>query len=191
MKLVSKVSVKTVFGKIKTNLVEVTNVVDGVTTVDKKLRASEHGVMRVIGESRGYKTGNTAFGEFVSFTGQFRATNMETGEVFDGPNLFLPDVATGLMRAQHDNSDGPIQFAFDIGVKPADTPHGYEYTVTPLMAPSESDPLAVLSAKLLASAPALVFSKAPAASAIAAPAETATADVAETEAPAVDQKKRK
>lgn len=178
MKLVSKVSVKTVFGKIPTNLVEVTNVVDGVTTVEKALRAGKHGVMRVIGESRGYKTGNTAFGEFVAFTGQFRATNMATGEIYTGPNLFLPDVASGLMRAQHDSSEGPIQFAFDIGVQPASTPHGYEYTVTPLMEPSESDPLAALEAKLTANAPALVFDAPKAAP------ETAAAPEAEKQAPA-------
>lgn len=173
MKLVSKVSVKTVFGKIPTNLVEVPNVVDGVTTVEKALRAGKHGVMRVIGESRGYKTGNTAFGEFVAFTGQFRATNMATGEIFTGPNLFLPDVASGLMRAQHDSAEGPIEFAFDIGVQPASTPHGYEYTVTPLMEPSASDPLAALEAKLTAKAPALTFDAQKAATETPAGAETA------------------
>lgn len=184
MKLVSKVSVKTVFGKIKTYPEVITNVIDGVTTQDTVLRSKEHGVMRVIGESRGYKTGNTAFGEFVAFIGQFRATNIETGEVFDGPNLFLPDVASGLMRAQHDNAEGPIQFAFDIGVKPASTPHGYEYTVTPLMAPSESDPLAVLAAKLLATAPALPAPKSE------SQAELIGETVAETEAPKTASKKK-
>lgn len=159
MKLVSKVSVKTVFGKIPTELQEVKSIIDGVETVEKKLRAKTQGVMRVIGESRGYKTGNTAFGEFVAFSGQFRATNMANGEIFTGPNLFLPDVVSGLMRAQHDSAEGPIEFAFDIGVQPANTPHGYEYTVTPLIEPTASDPLAMLEAKLTANAPALSFNK--------------------------------
>ncbi len=41
-----------------------------------------------------------------------------------------------------------VQFAYEIGVKPTDSPIGYEYVTTPIVEPGGADPLADLRSKL-------------------------------------------
>lgn len=210
MKIVGKLSVKTVVGNVPTkdaqapkmaNGVVVINA-DGVPVMETVQRGIKQNLMRVFGQCDRVKLGNTAFGETVEFQGQFEATNMIDGEVYRSNRLFLPPVLTEMVRAQvvaaqgeDGANDAAVQFAFDIGADSANNAHGYQYTIEPLTAPSKSDPLEAMRAVLLANAKPLQIggaSSAPAeAQAETAPAAEAQAETpAETEAPKATGKKK-
>lgn len=108
----------------------------------------ERHLMRVIGIARSYELGMSQFGEFIRFKGEFRATNLETGELYAAPVCFLPEPADGLLKTQLDelgnDSKTPVEFAFDISIVPHDGERGYQYRVTTLMDSQPSDPLATL-----------------------------------------------
>lgn len=106
----------------------------------------------VIGNAVGTKSGTSDFGDWTGLVGQFEATNLETGEQFASANLFLPDVAQGLIEAQLANSDThQVQFAFVIGAKADESSSvGYTYTAQPILPPDAKDPLADLRASVLA-----------------------------------------
>lgn len=166
MKLLKKISIATLIGKVPTEIKEVKN---AAGVVEKVAVAIEQSLMRVIGLTNGMKTGNSNFGAWLSFSGQFEATNILTGEVARGANLFLPDVAGELLAPVVKAADGnDVVVGFDIGVRPAGNAVGYEYTVTPLTKPSENDALGALKASAFADVPALPAPKA-AAPALAAP----------------------
>lgn len=96
---------------------------------------------RVYGIVRGIKTGQTQYGEFTGFRGDFRAQNVETKEAFAGAVCYLPPVAQDLVLGAFDmNTRQPLNFAFEIGIKEnLKVPMKYEYTCEPLMKPQESD----------------------------------------------------
>lgn len=139
--LVSKLAVAKVIGKIKpTDLPE-----DGTLVP----------LMRVMGQAEGVKTGTTNYGEYCGFTGVFAAVNFKTGEHFAAAQVFLPDVATDLMRPVVEAAQangGKVEFAFDIGVRQVKRGEEikYEYGVKPLVQAAKADPLAALKAKLAA-----------------------------------------
>lgn len=127
MKLLSKISVKTVCGNVK----ELPN----------------ENLMRVIGIAKGTFTGTTNFGEYVGFKGQFKAINLATGEEFSSGKLFLPEIAQNLVEGALSETES-VEFAFDLGKKEADNAVGYEYTIQPLIEAKENNPLALLEQKL-------------------------------------------
>lgn len=133
MKLVKKVSAKTVVG----------------ANIKKLLDKSGENtpLYTVIGIATGIKTGISTYGDWACLTGQFRATNMITGELFQGSHMFLPDVAHD-MAAVALSSDGveSIEIAFEIGAALTDAEDGagYEYSVRPLIETQEADPLAAI-----------------------------------------------
>lgn len=183
MKLVSKISAATVIGKIPTETVQI----DGKPAV----RGIEQPLLRVVGIADKIKTGNSNFGEWVRFMGQFDATNILTGEVFRGPGLHLPAMITELLRPVveknvADKGNG-VTFAFDIGVKPAANAFGYEYTVTDLVPTQDADPLSLLKSQLLANAPALPQPKATAPALTDATTAPAADAAPATETAAADQ----
>lgn len=180
MKLQKKLSIATVVGKVPT---EIKQVADAAGKLQSVAVAIEQPLMRVIGLANGIKTGNSNFGAWLSFSGQFEATNILTGEVSRGANLFLPDVAGELLAPVVKAAEGnDVVVGFDIGAKPAGNAVGYEYTVTPLTKPSENDALGALKASAFADVPALPAPKAAAPAALAAPATDA--------APAADDSKK-
>lgn len=102
----------------------------------------------VIGIANGLRTGNTTYGDFVALTGQFEATNLETGEQYTAPQCFLPEPLCGMIAAQLRTTDKEgnrttmsVRFAVEVGIKPAKSTMGYEYTVRELVDTSEGDPL--------------------------------------------------
>lgn len=140
--LVSKVSFKTVCGVPKTEAVSITDENNNKKTV---LRGIEQVYMRVIGVIYSTKVVTSTYGDSIEFSGQFQGINLETGEVYEGGKLFLPNVAemytVGAFNvASHTDGFKSLDVAFDIGVKPANTAHGYEYTIKPLIQaePTES-----------------------------------------------------
>jgi hypothetical protein len=167
MKIVGKLSVKTVVGNVPTKDAKAPKMANGVVVMDKDgapvmetvQRGIKQNLMRVFGQCDRVKLGNTAFGETVEFQGQFEATNMLDGEIYRSNRLFLPPVLTEMVRsqviaAQGDDpaNDAAVQFAFDIGADSANNAHGYQYTIEPLTPPSKSDPLEAMRAALLANA---------------------------------------
>lgn len=131
IELLSKLSLKSVYGAVNIKVLH-----EGKKTIH---------LMRVLGIASGVKTGSSNFGDWLAFTGNFKATNLETGAEFRSGKIFLPTIASGLIEGaiQQAETDS-VQFAFDIGVKPVQDRQGkdsYEYTVTPLVEAQDNDPL--------------------------------------------------
>lgn len=100
-------------------------------------------LFNVYGVASGFMSGESNYGPWECLTGNFEAVNLQTGEVFQSPRAFLPRVAHGMIVAQFkQGKEGvAVRFALEVGVKPADTSVGYEYTVAPLVKPEEDDAL--------------------------------------------------
>lgn len=147
LKVLSKISAKTLGAAPKMILVE----------VDGKQVARADGaqsLFRIVGRAMGFKTGNTDYGQWVAFSGDFRATLFASGEMFQSSKVFLPESVTGMLQAALANSTAGADFAFDVGVIPATTTVGYQYTVTSLIPQDEkSDPLAALLEQVNSVAP--------------------------------------
>ena len=138
--LIRKISAKTVCGK-----------------VSKPEKANR--LFTVMGIATRVKTGEGPYGPFAGLVGQFEATNIETGEVFQAPQCYLPEpLNTMLTEALQEtvtekDDDGnekqvrvneSVQFAVEVGVKPSDAPIGYEYTTKEIVKAETADPLAAL-----------------------------------------------
>ena len=102
------------------------------------------------------KSGVSDFGEWEALTGQFRAINAETGEVFDSGVCFLPDVALDLVKGQLASGAKAVEFAFEISAVEDETVSvGYSYRASPLLEMAEDDPMQRLMVKVPTFAPAL------------------------------------
>lgn len=168
MAQVKKLSVATVFGKIKLS--------ELMAAKDKTLP-----VMRVFGIATGTKSGTTNFGDYTALQGQFRAVHPVTGETHDAATLFLPDIALLPITAALASGAQGVEFAIVVsavyvaekeGFKAGGSP--YEYTFENLLPMGGDDPLARLQGKLQAlAAPAAdpASAPAPAADPASAPAE--------------------
>lgn len=146
--ILTKISIGKIFGdKLKKREIRIE---EGVTVM----------LMRVLGQAVGTKTGTSNYGPWIAFLGQFLAINLiNGGKKFQSGKIFFPQTITDMLYATMQTAEGPVEFAFDIGVKAAPTPVGYEFVVKPLLEASKSDPLAALEARisgvpLLESAPA-------------------------------------
>jgi len=114
-------------------------------------------LFNLYGVAHGIKTGDSQYGAWTAFIGNFEALNLKTGERFLSGAAFVPGVVeqlllSGLTAAQEADANASIQFALQIGVKPAmgskPSTTGYEYTVTPLVDIQANDPLAALKNQL-------------------------------------------
>lgn len=142
MQLVGKLSAKSVIGNIKKHIPR---------DSEKEILIGEEKVLfRVYGNIEGFKVGETNFGEFTEFQGNFEAVAIDTGEVFRSAKCFLPSIAEALLLPVVKNPDnvGGVRFAFDIGIKGSAKEVGYEYTVRPIVEMTEADPLAALRSSL-------------------------------------------
>lgn len=108
----------------------------------------------VVGIAQAYKTGDSSFGPYVAFRGQFRATNPDSKDFIMSGTCFLPQPAQDLIQSALDGMEADekkgVQFAFDIGIIRAEkSATKYEYTVENLIEPEpQSDPLTLLSQQL-------------------------------------------
>lgn len=130
MQLLTKISAKKLIGKIA-------------------IPTEKTPLFRVLGIASGSKTGESNYGPWTSFVGQFRAIRNSDGEVFQAGQCFLPAMATNLMLpvVEQHGSTG-VEFAFDVGVVPASTAIGYEYFAEPIVESGETDALAALQKKV-------------------------------------------
>ena len=140
--LIRKISAKSVCGK-----------------VEKPKKATP--LFIVFGIASKTKAGNSDFGPWTALLGQFEATNLETGEVFQAPQCFLPEPMNSLIATQLEATDeegnrevNSVQFSVEVGVKPNETPIGYEYTTKTVVKSDEADPLAALRNASKAALPA-------------------------------------
>ena len=140
-KLLKKISYKTVCGKVNRREIPEGGAIK---------------VMRVIGQATDIKSGNSDYGMWNSFLGNFEATNVRTGEVFRSGQIFLPGTAENLLMGAVKGAAGaPVAFGFDISVVDSpDSQISYEYGVESIMDVSETDPIALLKQQMT-SAPAL------------------------------------
>ena len=140
MAQVKKLSVATVYGKIKlSELMDAKNK-DGFP------------VMRVYGSAVSIKKGMSSFGEWEALQGRFKAINPATGEASEAATLFLPTVALLPIQVALNVPDARgVEFAIDVRVKfSEESQTKYEYSWEPLLLPSEDDPILRLEKKMLA-----------------------------------------
>ena len=136
-----KISVATVYGKIKLSELMVKKTIP---------------LMEVFGVAVKVVTGISNFGEWSALQGKFEARNMETGEIHQAPQVFLPNVA--LLPIQVALAQGSaVSFAIrlsakyvaeDAGHKAGGAP--YEYTFDSMVPPAADDPLEQMRTRLLA-----------------------------------------
>ncbi len=149
-KLLSKITFKSVIGAPEMSAVKFH---DESGTEKTAMRCVEREYMRLAGVVRGYEVKTSQYGDSVEFKGQFRAINMITGEESNAGKLFLPNIAESYVFnafSAHSHVEGftGLEVAFDVGIKPAATPAGYEYTVKPLIEQKEPDALDLLMSNL-------------------------------------------
>lgn len=138
-------------------------------------------LMRVIGQAVGLKIGTSAYGDWTALVGRFKATNLETGEVSEASQCFLPEIAMVPIQVALANASqgGSVTFAIDVSVRaiPANKRKlggvAYEYTFDPVIEPNDDDPLVALERQIQAGPKALAFG-APAAAAAPAAAPAAS-----------------
>lgn len=132
LNIVKKLSTKTIVGDV----------------APSKILKEGTALYRIYGIVRGIKTGQTQYGEFTGFRGDFRAINLETKEQFAGAVAYLPPVAQDLVLGSYDGK-AALQFAFEIGIKEnLKVPMKYEYTCEPLMKPQENDIMRQIEAEI-------------------------------------------
>jgi hypothetical protein len=132
--LLKKITTKLVWG----DKVNVTDVKEGSVQL-----------YSIIGVCTGFKVGESPYGGWVGFTGQFEATRIKDQKKFIAPVAFIPEPASSMMlasvnRALANKEDPNIQFAFIIGAKKSTAAIGFEYTVEPVMEAAQNDVMADL-----------------------------------------------
>lgn len=116
-----------------------------------KDKTKVHSIMRVWGVATRLKPGASDLGPYVKFNGQFRALNIETGEVFRSAAMLLPkfleEELAGAMGAGE--SAKASEFALEIGVKYDKTAAtSYVYTADSLVQMAESDQMKQLEQRI-------------------------------------------
>jgi len=128
--LLSRITIKTVVGEIPKP-------------------TKETFLMRVYGQANDFKVATSQYGDSLGFLGVFKAINAATGEEFTAGKCFLPKIVEnqlgGILSGEN---AGSVEFAFDIGVKPANNAFGYEYVVRPVLAPVEAPVITALEEKM-------------------------------------------
>lgn len=107
----------------------------------------------IFGYAKSYEVKATTYGDSTRFDGDFKAVNKLTGETFRSSAAFLPGIAADMLQSALDNSDGAVEFGFDVAIigvkgKVEGEVGKYEYRVKPLTDASENDPLEALQARL-------------------------------------------
>lgn len=149
MNLVKKLSAKSIIGNVMAQFPK--NKETGKPEVGTELK-----LYRIYGIANAIKIGQSTFGDWTAFHGQFEAVAEESGQVFRGGQCFLPEVAEVLLApvVMKQPEGAGVQFAFDIGARitkgKIEGEVSYEYTVKPVIAMAENDALAGFKKELLA-----------------------------------------
>ena len=115
-------------------------------------------VMGVVGIASDFLPGRTVLPDgkeqsWLKLLGQFKATNLETGEVFVSGAAILPgagnDLVYGALKSVAEQG-GTVSFVFRIGLRrDKEGITGYAYVVEQVYQPEAADPLAALEARLV------------------------------------------
>jgi len=128
--------------------------------------------------------------EWLAFKGQFEATNLITGEVYQSGSCIMPGALPDMLYGAIKNPDGTFknaEFAVEFGAHyDKGAVASYVFDTKTLLAPKESDAMASLKAQVAAAVPALA---APAADG-AAPAPAAADATEANKAPTGNGKKK-
>ncbi len=108
----------------------------------------------VFGVATGVRSGNTQYGDWDALMGNFEAVRTHDGEQFASSCVILPEPMNGMIVQQLNSGKADaVEFAVMVGLKPSDGSRpggcGYEFTVMPLVEPTETDTLSGLRAKAL------------------------------------------
>lgn len=117
-------------------------------------------IYTIFGTANGTRSGESTFGPWTSFTGEFEAVRSSDHARFKSTEAILQEPAQGLLfdalaRIKKADASGSVQFAFDVGVRTSqkwvDTDEGtsYEYTIASRINFSKHDPLASLRAAIM------------------------------------------
>lgn len=117
---------------------------------------TEVAIFNIAGIARMMEPGETDFGPYVEYIGDFAAVRRDTGEMIQARRMIMPEVLSDALVNALMPVEGvaatPVQFAFEIGVRRSSEEkggRGYEFTCRPLLAPVESDQLADLQKRFL------------------------------------------
>ncbi len=146
MTLIKKLSSKSIIGNVKK--VSFDNFyIDNDIEKAKPDAPGQIDLFNIIGIVKGFKTGTTDNGEWISFEGDFKATRLLDGEVFRGPRAFISEPAQSMLeQALEDNET--VEMAFMVSIVPGSNAYGYEYRTSPLITPAENDGIAALELKI-------------------------------------------
>jgi len=109
-------------------------------------------VANIVGKITGSKPGQTQFGEYVKFSGQFYGVNLDTGEAFEASTCLLPNFISDTLIGALDKSD-EVEFGIQVGISEANTDKGYAYTCRPLMESKPSEEMQKLISIALSTTP--------------------------------------
>lgn len=162
--LVRKLSTKTIIGsRIRLNEGE-----------------DERYLFRLAGRVTGIQTGNSDFGPWTAFKGNFQAQRAD-GELFAGPKCFVPEPVQSMLedKVQSQLADGlvpSIQFGIDVYAVADDTAAvGYQFKVVPVLKPADEADSLLAQLNADAPMPALPAPEADAEKPAAVPAKKKTA----------------
>lgn len=123
-----------------------------------ELQAPENQVdlYTVYGAATDIVSGEGAYGPWQGLAGRFEACRISDGKMFASMKCFVPEpMGSILCEKVSDLGEGEkVEFAIIVGIKPADSKTGYEYTCSPVVSPEASSELSVLRSQALAALPA-------------------------------------
>ncbi len=145
MKLVKKLTVKSVLGRKPSAALLGDKSDVSLMTVYGKASTVEHG-------EHDFGDGNTS--EYDKFKGDFEAVRVSDGVVIRSAVMILPEVAGDLLATVVnglEEGQGAVEFAFMINIrKDEGSTIGYQYEAEPLTKTEEKDPLSNIRAQLTA-----------------------------------------
>lgn len=106
-------------------------------------------LLEIFGAARKSAPGETDKGPFIRFIGDFKAINLETGEVFRSTRCILPNFVGeqvwSAMKADASGKEVECAFGFRIGAHFDETAvTKYVYDVTPLLPIAENDAISMI-----------------------------------------------
>lgn len=95
------------------------------------------------------KPGQSDLGPYVAFLGQFRGTNLDTGEIFESSKMILPKFVEEQLFAALPEGGGNVEFAMQFSAKyDKDAASKYIYEAKSLLPTQENAQLAALESKV-------------------------------------------
>lgn len=131
LRLVKKLSTKTIIGTVP---------IEKSDPADKRVHLYD-----MFGIAVGIKTGESNYGSFTAFKGEFRAV-VPGGDVFQSSTCFVPSVIESQLSIAVGEAKGQqVKFAFKVFAAKTEKSPFYTYEIESLVAPKPSDAMQELS----------------------------------------------